>query len=110
VAIFQEVLRAPAIDPMHALPSLSAQVEALPALPDRPARQFAAGLLPPNAPSTSSEAIDGALAAAMIEVRKGVLGDIQEAPRERAAFAGWLREITAQYARWQLRFTDLTSR
>jgi hypothetical protein len=46
----------------------------------------------------------------MLEVRKGVLGDLQEAPRDREAFAGWLREITAQYTRWYLRFIELTAR
>jgi hypothetical protein len=107
VAIFQEALRAPSIDPMAIIASLSARIEALPTLPEPEARQLAAGLLPPAA---STEMIDAALAAAMLEVRKGVLGDLQEAPRDREAFAGWLREITAQYTRWYLRFIELTAR
>jgi hypothetical protein len=110
VAIFQEALRAPSIEPMPILAPLSARIEALPVLPGAEARQFAAGLLPPNGPAGSTEMIDGALAAGMLEVRKGVLGDLQEAPRDREAFAGWLREITAQYTRWYLRFIELTAR
>lgn len=110
VAIFQDALGAPSLDPLAILASLSARIEALPVLPEPEARQFAAGLLPPNGPLTSAETIDSALAAAMIEVRKGVLGDLQEAPRDREVFAGWLREITAQYARWYLRFIELTAR
>ena len=110
MTIFQEALRAPSIDPIQILASLSARIEALPVLPDAEARQFAFGLLPPNALLTSAETIDGALAAAMLEVRKGVLGDLQEAPRDGEAFAGWLREASAQYARWHLRFIELTAR
>jgi hypothetical protein len=110
VAIFQEALRGPSIEPASTLASLSARIEALSVLPDAKARQSAAGLLPPNGPAGSTEAIDGVLAAAMLEVRKGVLGDLQQAPRDRDAFAGWLRELTAQYARWYLRFIELTAR
>jgi hypothetical protein len=110
VAIFQEALRAPSIEPMSILAALSARIEALPVLPDARARQSAAGLLPPSGPAASTEMLDGTLAAAMLEVRKGVLGDLQEAPRDREVFTGWLREITAQYTRWYLRFIELTAR
>jgi hypothetical protein len=110
VAIFQEVLRAPAIDPMPMLASLLARIDALPVLPDGETRQAATGLLPPNGLASSAETIEGALAAAMLEVRKGVLGDLQEAPRDREAFVRWLRAITAQYARWHQRFVELTAR
>jgi hypothetical protein len=110
VAIFQEALRAPSIEPTPILGPLSARIEALPVLPGAEARQWAAGLLPPNGPAGSTEMLDGALAAGMLEVRTGVLGDLQEAPRDREVFAAWLREITAQYTRWYLRFTELTAR
>ena len=31
-------------------------------------------------------------------------------PRDGEACAGWLRETSAQYARWHLRFIELTAR
>lgn len=110
LAIFQEAQRAPVLEPMPILAALSARIEALAVVPDADARKMAAGLLPPDGPVTPAPAIEGALAAAMLEVRKGVLGDLQEAPRDREAFAAWLREITAQYVKWHLRFVELTAR
>jgi hypothetical protein len=110
LAIFQEAQRAAVLDPMPILAALSARIEALPVLPDADSRKAAASLIPPSGTTASAEMIDGALAGALLEVRKGVLGDLQEAPRDRDALVGWLREITAQYARWHQRFVELTAR
>ena len=96
--------------PAELIQSLSAAVERLPVRVDAPLRQASANLLSHARPFMSSQAIDGALAAALAEVRNGVLSDLRSAPHEPEAFARWLTEIREQYRAWHLRFVALTSR
>jgi hypothetical protein len=78
-------------------------------LPDTRLLEQGARLLPDNGPFTSTETIQGAISAGMLDVRQGVVSDLKSAPRERQALAEWLTEITSQYRKWYLRFTDLTN-
>jgi hypothetical protein len=95
-------------DPRATIAALNARIEALPVTPGRGARELADRLLPPD-DTTPSPHVYAALADAMAATRRGMLGDVKEAPRERAAFAQWLRDITAQYQTWHQRFTALTT-
>ena len=111
LAIFRESARpAVADDPAGTIATLAARIETLSVLPDAAARQHGGQLLPPEGPVSSIEAIDGAIAAAMLEVRRGVLSDLQSAPRDREGFDRWIQVITAQYVGWYQRFVELTAR
>ena len=90
--------------------ALAHNVEALPVLADTALRQLSATLVPSSGSFIDPRAIDGALSAALFEVRSGVLSDLQSAPREPGAFARWFTAITTQYARSYRRFTELTTR
>jgi hypothetical protein len=110
VAIFQDAFGGDLSVPDAVIATLTSRVEALPVTPDVRRRQSAAALLPPEGRFTSALEIDGALGSAMAATRRGVLSDLQGAPREAAAFRAWLGEITAQYSKWYHRFVELTAR
>jgi hypothetical protein len=90
--------------------TLVRNVEALPVLADAALRQSSATLVPSSGSFIDPRAIDGALSAALLEVRTGVLSDLRSAPADPGALARWFAEITAQYARSYRRFTELTTR
>jgi hypothetical protein len=96
--------------PTEVIQSLSSAVESLPVVVDPRLGQAAADLLPPSGQIISPQAIDGTLSAALAEVRRGVLSDLQSAPHEPEAFGRWLTEIREQYRAGHQRFVALTSR
>jgi hypothetical protein len=98
---------APAIGQVEAL---SRGIAALPVLADAALRQSSAILVPSSGSFVDPRAVDGALSAALAEVRRGVLDDLRSAPRQPDAFARWFAEISEQYRRYHRRFTELTSR
>jgi hypothetical protein len=89
---------------------LSTSIEALPVLADAALRHLSAALVPSSGSFVDPRAVEGALSAALLEVRSGVLSDLRSAPQEGDAFARWFAEISAQYRRDHRRFTELTSR
>ena len=95
-------------DPAVTIAALNARIDALPVTPDQRARDLAVRLLPPD-DATPSAHVHAALADAMAATRRGMLGDVNDAPREREAFARWLHDLTAQYQAWHQRFTELTT-
>jgi hypothetical protein len=109
LALFGSASRSPVVDPASTIASLAAQVDALSVLADPATRQWATRLLPRDGPVASVDAIDGALSAAMREVRDGVIRDLQSAPRDRAQFARWMHAITTLYENWHGRFAELTA-
>lgn len=108
VRIYGEAAKTPVAEPAAAIATLAARVEALSVLTDPRTRSFGVSLLPPNGPVMSSQALDGAISAAMLDVRKGVLSDLENAPRDRDGFTRWLQQITAQYFASYQRFIELT--
>ena len=110
IAILQEAAGNGTDDVAAAVAAIRRRFEALPALGDAGSRSFGASLLPADGHSTPAGSLETALAAGLVDVRKGVLSDLQDAPQERGAFTQWLRDITAQYQTWHQRFADLTAR
>ena len=105
--LFGPASRTPIADPAATIVSLASRIEAFGVLSDEKSREWGAHLLPPDGPFTSVAEIDGAFSAGLEEVRSGVLSDLRSAPRD-ASFERWLKEITALYSRWYLRFIELT--
>jgi hypothetical protein len=104
-----------AVEKSHSSPdaqveALTNRIEALPVLADTALRQSSAILVPSSGSFVDPRAIEGALSAALLEVRSGVLSDLQSAPREPDAFARWFTEIREQYRAGHQRFVALTSR
>jgi hypothetical protein len=96
--------------PAAQVQTLTNRIEALPVLADAALRQSSAILVPSSGSFVDPRAIEGALSAALLEVRSGVLSDVRSAPREPDAFARWLTEIREQYRAGHQRFVALTSR